>query len=101
MTDFSFPPMAMPQAPQLPTATPEQRRKINEAAQAFEGQLVSQMMQPMFEGLSSTPPFGGGAGESTFRSFLVEAIGKQTAKAGGIGLSKTVAAEMLKMQGLQ
>jgi Rod binding domain-containing protein len=94
-------PMVMPAQAQRPLATPEQRQKINDAAQAFEGQLLSLMMQPMFEGLSSTPPFGGGAGESTFRSFLVEAIGKQTAKAGGIGLARTVSAEMLKMQGLQ
>lgn len=94
-------PMTLPAAPQRPLATPEQRQKINDAAQAFEGQLLSLMMQPMFEGLASTPPFGGGAGESTFRSFLVEAIGKQTAKAGGIGLARTVSAEMLKMQGLQ
>lgn len=94
-------PMVMPPRPQLPLATPEQRAKINDAAQAFEGQLLSLMMQPMFEGLSTTPPFGGGAGESTFRSFLIEAIGKQTAKAGGIGLAKSVSAEMLKMQGLQ
>jgi len=101
MTDFSLPKMQMPAGPQLPVATPEQRQKINEAAQSFEGQLMSQLMQPMFDGLSSTPPFGGGAGESTFRSFLTEAIGKQTAKAGGIGLAKYVSAEMLRMQGLQ
>jgi Rod binding domain-containing protein len=94
-------PMVMPAAPQLPLATPTQRAKINEAAQAFEGQLLSLLMQPMFENLSTTPPFGGGSGESTFRSFLVEAIGKQTAKAGGIGLAHSVSAEMLKMQGLQ
>jgi Rod binding domain-containing protein len=93
--------MMLPARPQLPVATPEQRGRINDAAQAFEGQLLSLMMQPMFEGLSSAPPFGGGAGESTYRSFLVEAIGKQTAKAGGIGLAHTVSAEMLKMQGLQ
>lgn len=94
-------PMVMPPAPQLPLATPEQRGKINEAAQAFEGQLLSLLMQPMFENLSSSPPFGGGPGESTFRSFLVDAIGKQTAKAGGIGLAHQVSLEMLKMQGLQ
>lgn len=94
-------PMTLPAAPQRPLATPEQRAKINDAAQAFEGQLLSLMMQPMFEGLSTTPPFGGGDGESTYRSFLVEAIGKQTAKAGGVGLAHTVSAEMLKMQGLQ
>jgi len=99
--DAMFSPMVMPAQPQLPTATPEQRKKIEASAKAFEGQLISQMMQPMFEGLSTTPPFGGGEGESTFRSFLVDEIGKQTARHGGIGLAKSITAEMLKMQGLQ
>jgi Rod binding domain-containing protein len=93
--------MTLPAAPQLPAATAEQRRKIEASAQSFEGQLISQMLQPMFEGLSTEAPFGGGAGEATFRSFMLEAIGKQTAKAGGLGLAKSVTAEMLRMQGLQ
>jgi Rod binding domain-containing protein len=93
--------MIIPAGPQLPVATPQQRARIDEAAQAFEGQLLSLMMQPMFEGLSTAPPFGGGAGESTFRSFLMDAIGKQTARSGGVGLAKVVSAEMLKLQGLQ
>lgn len=101
MTDFSFPKMDMPATQQLPTATPEQRRKIEASAQDFEGQLISQMLQPMFEGLSTEAPFGGGQGEATFRSFMMEAIGKQTARSGGLGLAKSVTAEMLKMQGLQ
>ena len=65
MTDFSLPKMDMPAAPQLPTATPDQRRKINDAAKAFEGQMISQMLQPMFDALPTTPPFGGGAGCDT------------------------------------
>ena len=59
------------------------------------------MMQPMFDGLQTDGPFGGGEGEETFKAFLVEAIGKQMAKAGGVGLADPVAREMLKMQGLQ
>jgi Rod binding domain-containing protein len=94
-------PMVMPARPQLPVATPEQRARINQAAQAFEAQLLSLMMQPMFEGLSTSPPFGGGESEGTFRSFLMDAIGKQTARAGGVGVAKVVSAEMLKLQGLQ
>lgn len=96
MTD----PMALAPAPQLPQATPEQRRRIQDTAQAFEGQLLGLLMQPMFDGLQTDGPFGGGAGEGTYRGFLVEAIGKQVAKAGGVGLSDPVAREMLRMQGL-
>jgi Rod binding domain-containing protein len=99
--DTLFSPMKLPQQPQLPTATPEQRKKIETSAQAFEGQLISQLLQPMFAGLKTDAPFGGGEGEATFRSFMLEAIGKQTAKSGGLHLAKAVTAEMLKMQGLQ
>ena len=35
-----------------------------------------------------------------FRSFLTDALAKQTVKAGGIGLADTVQREMLKLQGL-
>jgi hypothetical protein len=55
----------------------------------------------MFEGLSDSGPFGGGEGASTYRSFLVDAVGKQIAKAGGIGLAQPVMTEMLRLQGLR
>ncbi len=93
--------LALPPAPQLPLATPEQRRRINDTAQEFEGQLLGLLMQPMFDGLQTDGPFGGGNSEGTYRAFLVEAIGKQVAKSGGVGLSDPVAREMLRMQGLQ
>ena len=94
-------PLALPPAPQLPLASPEQRRRISDTAQEFEGQLLGLLMQPMFDGLQTDGPFGGGNSEGTYRAFLVEAIGKQVAKAGGVGLSDPVAREMLKLQGLQ
>jgi Rod binding domain-containing protein len=84
----------------LPTATPAQRAKIEGAAHDFEAQLVGLMLQPMFEGLSTDGPFGGGEAEGTYRSFMADAIGKQVAKAGGIGVAAPVAREMLRMQGL-
>ena len=98
----TLPPVATP--PPLPgakMATADQRARIKDAAQAFEAQLLSQMMQPMFEGLSTSKPFGGGEGEGTFRSFLLDAIGKQMARSGGVGIAQPVMREMLKMQGLQ
>jgi len=84
-----------------PLASPAQRARIQASAQAFEAQLLSMMMKPMFEGLDASGPFGGGMGEETFRGFLLEAIGTQVAKAGGVGLAAPVTREMLKMQGLQ
>lgn len=76
------------------------RGEIRKTAEAFEASFLSIMMQQMFQGLETAPPFGGGAGEEMFRSFLTEAFAKQTAKAGGVGLADVVAREMLKMQGM-
>lgn len=75
--------------------TPEQ---IRQTAQDFEASYLSQMLKPMFEGLSTEAPFGGGAGEEMWRGFLVEAMAKETAKAGGIGLADKVMSHMLKAQ---
>ena len=84
----------------LPQATAEQRSRIDATAKKFEAQMISSMLQPMFEGLKTDGPFGGGEGEQTYRSFMVDAIGQQIAKSGGIGIAAPIAREMLKMQGL-
>lgn len=76
------------------------KRKIAETAQSFEATFLSSMLKPMFEGLDTEGPFGGGQGEAMFRSFLTDALAKQTVKAGGIGIADTVQREMLKLQGL-
>lgn len=75
--------------------SPEQMRKT---AQDFEASFLLQMFKPMFEGLETDGAFGGGSAEETWRSFLLDAMAKQTVKAGGIGLADTVMTEMLKMQ---
>nr|WP_269717007.1 rod-binding protein [Caulobacter sp. NIBR2454] len=75
------------------------RGQIKETAQSFEASFLTQMMQPMFEGLGEGP-FGGGQGEQMFKGFLLEAMGKQMARSGGVGLASTVEREMLKLQGL-
>ena len=71
---------------------------LSQAPGAAPKPVIAQMLKPMFEGLSTDGPFGGGEAESTWRSFMIEAMAKQTVKAGGIGLADTVVAEMLKMQ---
>lgn len=76
------------------------RGKIGKSAQAFEGQFLGIMLQSMFEGTDAEAPFGGGQGEQMFKSFLTDAIAKQTVKSGGLGVAAVVQREMLKMQGL-
>jgi Rod binding domain-containing protein len=72
--------------------------RMRETAEAFEASFLSQMLKPMFEGLSTEAPFGGGEAEGTWRGFLVEAMAKQAVRGGGIGLADQVVAQMLKMQ---
>jgi flagellar protein FlgJ len=91
----------MPGAPALDEAAAGKvRARAKDTAEKFEGQFLSFMFQQMFEGVKADGPFGGGHGEEMFRSLMTDAMGKQMAKAGGIGLADTVQREMLKMQGL-
>jgi len=80
--------------------TPEQRAsavaKIGSTAKSFEASFVSTMMGSMFNGVD----MGGGSGAEAFKSVMMDAIGKKIVAAGGVGLAKSVQAEMLKMQGL-
>ena len=78
-----------------PRVVPERMRQT---AEDFEASFLTQMLKPMFDSLSTEAPFGGGEAESTWRGFLVEAMAKQTVKAGGLGLSDTIVSEMIKMQ---
>nr|WP_303706191.1 rod-binding protein [Brevundimonas naejangsanensis] len=77
---------------------PKNLEGLRRTAEAFEASFLSQMMKPMFEGLSTEAPFGGGAGEAAWRGFLVDAMAQQTVKAGGVGLADSVLAQMIKMQ---
>ena len=92
MSDLSVSPALLQPAP---AAVPA---RIRETAEAFEASFLSQMLKPMFEGLKTDGPFGGGEAEGTWRSFMIEAMAKQTVKAGGIGLADQVVTQMLKMQ---
>ncbi len=69
------------------------------AAQAFEGSVLGQLLAPMFDTLdASGGPFGGGVGEQTWRPMLTEAIGRQMAARGGLGLAAPVMRQLLQAQ---
>ena len=67
----------------------------------FEGVLISQMLNDMFEGVSTGGMFGGGPGEEMFRSLMIDEYGKQVAAQGGLGLSDHITRELLKRQEIQ
>ena len=77
------------------------RGEIDRTAREFEASFLSIMFQQMFAGVEVEAPFGGGSGEKMFRSFLTEALAKETVKAGGVGVADAVKREMLKLQGLE
>lgn len=72
--------------------------RLRKTAEDFEAAFLSQMLKPMFEGLKTDGPFGGGDAEGTWRSFMIDAMAKQAVRAGGVGLSDTILSEMIKMQ---
>ncbi len=76
----------------------KQLEKISSAAEEFEAVFIAEMMKPMFEGISTEAPFGGGKGEEIFRSMLLQEYGNKLAQNGGVGISDAVKTELLKAQ---
>lgn len=77
------------------------REQAQEVAQQFERMFISEMLRPMFEGLETDGPFGGGNAEATFRPMLIDQYSDAIAKGGGIGIADSVLKEILRMQGLE
>lgn len=76
--------------------------KIDELSREFEAVFMTEMMKPMFEGISTDGLFGGGKGEEIFRGILLQEYGKDFATRGnGIGLASHVKAELLRVQEMQ
>ena len=75
-----------------------QMKKIRETAVDFEATFLSQMLQPMFEGIELDEPFGGGHAEKMWQGMLVNEYGKALARSGGIGLADEVQKQLLRAQ---
>lgn len=81
------------------TLPPAQTAKLWQAARDFEAVAIGQLLQPMFDTVdSSHGAFGGGDGEAAWRPMLVDAIGKQMAAHGGLGLATPVLNALLQAQ---
>ncbi len=79
-------------------AKPE-NAKAWKSAKEFEAMALGQFLSPMFDTVkSSEGPFGGGAGEETFRPMLTQELAKHIAAAGGLGIAVPVYRQMLQMQ---
>jgi peptidoglycan hydrolase FlgJ len=71
---------------------------VDTAAQSFESMFLGQMLAPMFEGIETDDTFGGGHGETMFRSMLVTEYGRLMSESGGIGIADSVKQVMLHIQ---
>ena len=71
---------------------------INAAAEEFEAAMLMAMLKPIFEGVETSEPFGGGEGEKMWKGLLVEEYAKEMAAAGGIGIADEVRSELLRIQ---
>lgn len=77
------------------------RQQAEQVAQQFERMFIAEMLAPMFQGLETDGPFGGGNAESTFRPMLIDQYADAIAKGGGVGIADSVLKEILRMQGLE
>ena len=78
---------------------PAQVQKAWKAAQDFEAMTLNQFLTPMFDTVdTSTGPFGGGQGETSWKPMMIDAMAKNMAKAGGLGLATPVFRQMIQMQ---
>ena len=72
---------------------------LAKAAQDFEANALGELLKPMFDTVDTADgAFGGGPGEAAWRPMLVDAIAKQIAASGGLGLAGPVLREMMQMQ---
>lgn len=77
---------------------PRNEEQVRQAAQDFESMFLSQMFNHMFSGQKADKMFGGGAGEDTWKSLLVDEYAKATARNGGVGIADHVMKAMLQAQ---
>ena len=91
------------QKPGLPAniADVKTRAQARHVAEQFERMFISEMLGPMFQGIETDGPFGGGNAEATFRPMLIDQYSDAIAKGGGVGIADTVMKEILKLQGLE
>jgi peptidoglycan hydrolase FlgJ len=81
--------------PPAPTANAAAAKK---AAKEYESVFISEFLGSMFQDIPTDGPFGGGTGESMFRSLMLDEYGKQIESRGGFGLSDAITRTLLSHQ---
>lgn len=94
--NFITPGTIAPSAPAVPGNADVAAAK--KAGEEFEAFFLSQAFENMFAGIGTDPLFGGGHGESVYRSLLLQQYSKVAAKSDSIGIGAEVTREILRMQ---
>lgn len=89
---------AAPRAAVLNAAPAASQGALRRLSQEFEAQAIAAMFQPVFAALPTDGPFGGGQAEAQWRPMLVDAIARDLARAGGLGIADAVYRELLRAQ---
>jgi Rod binding domain-containing protein len=87
----------LPLAVQSPLAAPSDAA-ARKAAQDFEAVFINELLSHMDDGQTTQGSFDGGQAEGVYRSLMKDAVAKDIAKRGGIGIADNVYHEILKMQ---
>lgn len=77
---------------------PAPANMTRETAVDFEAFFLSQVFAEMFSGIETDPVFGGGQGETVFRSLMIQEFGTSVARSGGVGIADSVMREMIALQ---
>jgi flagellar protein FlgJ len=93
-----LPPIATPSVDAAAPKTNVDPAAAKKAGQDFEAFFLSQVFENMFAGVEADPTFGGGNGETVYRSLLLQQYSKVAAKSGGLGIADTVQREILRAQ---
>jgi flagellar protein FlgJ len=79
-------------------ADPPDLARTKAAAREFEAMFIGQMLAPMFDGLATEAPFGGGHSEEAFRSLLVGEYAREVTKRSPIGVADQMVRNLLQAQ---
>jgi flagellar protein FlgJ len=88
--------------PRIPTIPPSiaaaNAPTIRRAATEFEAQAIAAMFRPVFEAIPTDGAFHGGSAEGHWRPMLVDAIARDFARQGGLGIGDAVFRELMRAQ---
>lgn len=72
-----------------------------QAAEDLEAVFLTTLLESMFAGVATDGPFGGGHGESVYRSMMNEQYAKAITQNGGIGIADSMYREIINLQEVQ